>query len=97
MVVTNAISSESSPVVSGPAPLPQSLAQFIQDSPISQVRSPQTGPPLLLEDEEELLLDDDAALLLEDEELVDVSPPLDDDAAPLLDDVLPAPPLPLDC
>jgi hypothetical protein len=83
-------------VVSGPEPWPQSLAQFRQDSPISQVRSPQTGPPLLLEDDE-LLLEDDAALLLEDEELVDVSPPLEDDAAPLLDEVLPAPPLPLDC
>lgn len=92
-------------MVCGPEPLPQSLAQFVQVSPISHVRSPQTGPPLLLlDDDEELLLDDaallleddaallledDAALLLEDDELDDISPLL-------LDVVLPIPPLPLD-
>jgi hypothetical protein len=120
----NAISSESRPVVCAPEPLPQSVAQFAQDSPVSHARSPQTGPPLLLLlldellllelllllllDEllllldELLLLEDDAALLLDDEaspllddadELLDASPLL---LLPLLEEVTPFPPLPLD-
>lgn len=100
MSVTNAISSESSPVVWAPEPLPQSLAQFVHVSPASHVRSPQTGPPLLeellLDDEllEELLLLDELLLLeelLEDEdelELEAIAPLLVEDA-PLLLEVCP--------
>jgi len=87
--VTNAISSESSPVVCAPDPLPQSLAQFVQVSPISQVRFPHTGPPLL----DELLLDDELLEeLLDDElledELLDDELLEDDDAELLLDEAL---------
>lgn len=107
MSVTNAISSESRPVVCAPDPLPQSPAHVIHVSPPLQVRSPQTGPPLL-EDElleellEELLDDDDAAALLEDElELEDISPlllmdPLLVEDAPLPLEVCPLEFVPVD-
>lgn len=89
MSVTNAISSESRPVVCAPEPLPQSLAHVIQVSPALHVRSPQTGPPLLLE----LLLLEllELLLLLLDELLLDellLDELLEDEDELLLEDEL---------